>query len=231
MHSLLIVIPAHNEQKTIADIVSRSKAAVSADVLVVDDASTDNTAALASESGAIVVGHLRCMGAWRAMQTGFLYACQNRYEHIVTIDADGQHHPEVIRQLLATVSSDYEVVIGSNPQRVSLARKVAWAVLRKVSGLPVTDLTSGLRVYSAASLQLMLSRGSSLLEFQDLGVLMLLNQNGFKLKEIDVPMSSRSDGKSRIFYSWLKVFDYMLSTFLLCVAKIDLKSRLGSTAK
>uniref|UniRef100_A0A486XWZ5 Glycosyl transferase n=1 Tax=Rheinheimera sp. BAL341 TaxID=1708203 RepID=A0A486XWZ5_9GAMM len=231
MSSILIVIPAYNEQATIAEIVLRCRASSEADVVVIDDASVDNTSVLAEQSGAIVIRHLRCMGAWRAMQTGFLYAVHHRYDKVVTIDADGQHHPEVITQLLTSLSGEQEVVIGSNPQRVSLARKLAWSVLRKVSGLAVTDLTSGFRVYTAACLQLMLSRGSSLLEFQDLGVLMLLNQNGFRLTEIQVPMSDRQSGKSRIFYSWFKVLDYMLSTFLLCLAKIHLKSRIGSAAK
>lgn len=231
MHQLLIVIPAYNESATIADIVSRCKAAVAADVLVINDASADDTAILAQQAGANVITHLRCMGAWRAMQTGFLYACHQRYKFVVTIDADGQHHPEVINRLCEAVSSENQVIIGSNPQRVSFARKMAWMVLRKVSGLNITDLTSGFRLYSEDALQLMLSRSGALLEFQDLGVLMLLKQHNFALKEVQVPMSERADGQSRIFFSWLKVFDYMLSTLVLCVAKFQLSSPVSKGTK
>jgi glycosyltransferase involved in cell wall biosynthesis len=222
MSQVLIVIPAHNESATITDIVARCLATVAADVLVVNDASSDNTASLARQAGALVIDHLRCMGAWRAMQTGFLYACRQRYDYVVTIDADGQHHPEVIVDLLAAVKSKQQVIIGSNPQRVSVARKIAWSLLRRVSRLRVADLTSGFRVYSAEALHVMLSRSAAILEFQDLGVLMLLQQQDFKIIEIPVPMSARQHGQSRIFFSWLKVFDYMASTLVLCVAKFHL---------
>lgn len=228
MPPLLIIIPAHNESATIADIVKRCRAAVTADILVIDDASTDNTALLAEQAGANVVRHLRCMGAWRAMQTGFLYACHQRYQFVVTIDADGQHHPEVISELFAAATSTQQVIIGSNPQRVSLARKFAWDLLRRVSGLKVVDLTSGFRVYNIEALQLMLSKSGALLEFQDLGVLMLLQRHDFQLKEVSVPMSERAFGQSRIFFSWFKVFDYMLSTLVLCLAKNQLGSSAGN---
>ncbi|WP_337878999.1 glycosyltransferase family 2 protein [Rheinheimera sp.] len=222
---ILIVIPAVNEEATLFDVINRCYASVDATVLVVDDGSTDGTSDVAKGSGAIVVRHLRQMGAWRAMQTGFVYAASHGYNTVITIDADGQHHPEVLQELLNCRNTDAELIIGSCPGRGSLYRQFAWWLLRQLSGVQIRDLTSGLRVYSKDAIGLMIQKGASLLEFQDLGVLMLLQQQGFKLVEKEVQMSPRTKGKSRIFFSWSRVSYYMLTTCFLCISKLNLRTR------
>ncbi|WP_419569488.1 glycosyltransferase family 2 protein [Rheinheimera sp.] len=222
---ILIVIPAVDEEATLFDVIRRCYASVDATVLVVDDGSSDSTSDVAKAAGALVVRHLRQMGAWRAMQTGFVYAASHGFNTVITIDADGQHHPEVLQGLLDCRNTDAELIIGSCPGRGSLYRQFAWWLLRRLSGVRVHDLTSGLRVYSKDAIALMLQKGASLLEFQDLGVLMLLQQQGFTLVEKDVQMSPRAKGKSRIFFSWSRVSYYMLTTCFLCISKLSIKAR------
>lgn len=231
MNPYLIVIPAFNEAATIGDIVRRCRDALPADVLVIDDASDDDTAAIARAQGARVVRHLRTMGAWRATQTGFLYAAKHRYQYIMTIDADGQHHPEVLPELLAAVDGDSNVVLGSCIERASQLRRVAWRMLRRASGLRIQDLTSGMRVYPGDVPELLLSHGASILDFQDLGVLILLEREGYQLCEVPIAMSEREVGQSRIFFSWARVFEYMLVTLLLSVAKHALPFRQRKTKR
>ena len=103
---VLAVIPAHNEASTVADVVRGVIAHVGCDVLVVNDASSDDTAARAREAGATVIDLPLNLGAWGAVQTGMRYAQRNRYGTVLTLDADGQHHPEELPLMLATLEED-----------------------------------------------------------------------------------------------------------------------------
>lgn len=217
---LLAVIPAWNEESTVYDVVNRVKKEVGCDVVVVDDGSTDNTAANARKAGAVVLHLVTRLNAWGAMQTGIRYALKHGYRTVVTLDADGQHLPETIPFLLAPfIEQQAEVVIGAFPQRGSTARHFAWSFFRTLTGLNYEDLTSGLRIYSHNAIKLLSSRDATLLDFQDLGVLMLLRKSGLNIVEIPVTMNQRQIGKSKIFQSWFSVFGYMLQSFILCLAK------------
>ena len=124
--SILAVIPARNEAATVADVVRRTLTTGLCDVLVVDDASIDGTATLAREAGATVITVPFCLGAWGATQTGMRFATRNRYQAVLTLDADGQHHPEELPKLLSLLRrSGANVIIGTYARRMSAARKVA----------------------------------------------------------------------------------------------------------
>ena len=98
--NLLIVMPAYNEAATIGPLISELKQRYPFDIVVVDDASTDDTAAVARKAGARILSHVRGLGAWKATQTGFRYAYNHEYQGVITLDADGQHLPDQIEQLL-----------------------------------------------------------------------------------------------------------------------------------
>ena len=225
---VLVVIPAYNEAATVAEIVRRVIAHAACDVVVVNDASSDDTSAQARAAGAAVIDLPLNLGAWGATQTGMRYAQRNRYATVVTLDADGQHHPESLPAMLAALEQDeVDVVIGTYTQRLSVAKRVAWWYFRLLTGLPVQDFTSGLRAYSRRAARALASREASLLDYQDMGVLMLLYQKGFRLRELPTVMSPRKSGMSRVFASWFVVARYMLHTTVLCFARLDVRGRIS----
>jgi len=224
---VLVVIPAYNEAATVAEVVRDVIANAVCDVVVVNDASSDDTAAQARRAGAAVIDLPLNLGAWGATQTGMRYAQRNRYDAVVTFDADGQHHAESLPTLLAALEAgNADVVIGTYAQRLSTAKRIAWWYFRMLTGLPVQDFTSGLRAYSRRAARTLASREASLLDYQDMGVLMLLYQKGFLLRELETPMSPRKAGMSRVFTSWSVVARYMLHTTVLCFARLDVRGRI-----
>jgi len=225
--SSLAVIPARNEAATVADVVRRTLATGVCDVLVVDDASHDETAALAAYAGATVVSLPFSLGAWGATQTGMRYAQRNLYRNVITLDADGQHHPEELPRLLKELHrSGANVVIGTYFQRMSAARRIAGRYFRLLTRIDVQDFTSGMRAYDRRAVRALASREASLLDYQDMGVLMLLSKKGLVLQETPTPMSLRRSGGSRVFASWLLVARYMLHTTVLCFAQLGVRARI-----
>ncbi|MCB2184358.1 MAG: glycosyltransferase family 2 protein [Desulfobulbaceae bacterium] len=219
---LLAVIPAWNEEATVGEVISRLQKTVGCDIIVVDDASTDRTAEIARKAGALVLTLVTRLGAWGAMQAGLRYGLRHGYRCAVTLDSDGQHLPETIPEMLDSVlNNQAEAVIGACPQRGSTARHIAWAFFRTITGLRYEDLTSGLRIYGYRAMKLLASRQATILDYQDLGVLMLLRKANIRVTEVPVMMKQRQTGKSRIFNSWFTVFFYMLHSFILCIAKAE----------
>ena len=218
---LLAVIPAYNEAATVEAVVRGVISTLACDVLVVSDASDDDTAALARAAGAQVIELAWRLGAWGATQTGMRYAWRKRYARVLTLDADGQHHPQELPRLLAGQQRSHaDVTIGTCTQRLSIAKRMAWRYFRLLTGIGVQDFTSGLRVYSRRAVRVLASPEASLLDYQDLGVLMLLRKKGLSLHEMPTLMSPRCTGGSRVFSSWLMVARYMMHTTVLCFAQI-----------
>lgn len=217
----MILIPAHNEAASIARVVREARRHCDAPVVVIDDASTDGTADLACAAGAILLPLRIRLGAWGAIQTGLKLAEQEGWPLAVTMDADGQHEAAHVAKLLAPIQAgEADVVIGACPARASPPRWLAWRYFRWLTGIPLEDITSGFRAYNRAAIQRLTRADASLLDYQDVGVIMLLNRHGLRLREVAVPMQSREDGPSRIFGSRWAVTRYMLHTSLLCLAQL-----------
>ncbi|HVR51759.1 MAG TPA: glycosyltransferase, partial [Pseudorhodoferax sp.] len=208
---LLIVIPARDEAATIGTVVHTVRAAGWLDVLVVDDQSQDGTGDLAAAAGARVLRPVLSVGAWGAMQTGLRYGLAHGYEAVVTMDADGQHEVGEIPLLLAS-RARAELVIGAYPERASVARQIAWHWFRRLAGFELRDLTSGFRYYGQRAMRLLASSEATLLDYQDLGTLLMLRRAGLRIEEVPVSMNLRAVGKSRIFHSWPSVGRYMAVT-------------------
>jgi glycosyltransferase involved in cell wall biosynthesis len=142
-----VVIPAFNEEEAIGDVVAGLRAAAAwAEVLVVDDGSTDQTGERAAAAGARVVRHPYNKGNGAAVKTGLREA---RSQVVLLIDADGQHPPaEAVR--LASRVGDYDMVIGARargdqPALRALGNAVFQALASWLTGRDVPDLTSGFR--------------------------------------------------------------------------------------
>lgn len=215
---LLVVIPARDEAATIGAVVRAVRAAGWRDVLVIDDHSEDGTGALAEAAGACVLRPVLPMGAWGAMQAGLRYGVLHGFTEVVTMDADGQHEVDEIPQLLAA-RGQADLVIGAYPERASVARRIAWRWFRHLAGFELRDLTSGFRYYNRETMGLLASGAATLLDYQDLGTLVMLRRAGLRIAEVPVAMNPRAAGKSRIFHSWFSVGRYMAVTTLMCLAR------------
>jgi glycosyltransferase involved in cell wall biosynthesis len=221
---LLVVIPALNEADCIGDVITQARAYPGVHVLVIDDGSMDNTAAVALLHGASVVSAPLWQGAWGAIQTGIRFAVRNGYSGVVTMDADGQHEPGYLPQLIAA-AKDADVVIAACPSRGSRMRHVAWTYFRFLTGLSFDDLTSGFRYYNARACRLLAREEATLLDYQDIGVLLLLRRADLRIAEVAVGMNPRKSGASRVFSSWWTVGRYMAETSLLCLARWNQPSK------
>jgi len=221
---LLVVIPALNEAACIGGVIAELKRFAGVHVLVVDDGSSDDTAAVAMLHGATVARAPLWQGAWGAIQTGIRHAVRHGYAGVVTMDADGQHEPAYMPQLIEAARGA-DVVIAACPSRGSRMRHVAWAYFRFLTGLSLDDLTSGFRYYNARACRLLAREEATLLDYQDIGVLLLLRRAGFRIAEIAVAMNPRKSGASRVFSSWGTVARYMAETTLLCLARWNQPAR------
>ena len=218
--STIIVIPAKNEESSVAGVIELALHLTGSTVLLVDDASTDNTAREARKAGAKVLSLATGLGAWGALQTGIRYAVKHGYQFVITMDADGQHDARELRTLIAPVfAGDADVAIGGCTDRASGLRKFAWAYLRKLSGLTLEDITSGFRAYDRKAMELLASREATLLEYQDIGVLAMLLEHAMRIREVPVSMELRTAGHSRVFSSWFMVAYYMLQASILGISK------------
>jgi len=222
-NKLAVLIPALNEEKNIREVIQGVKKATSGQIVVIDDASSDATVRVARQEGATVLPLLLRLGAWGATRTGIRYADQYQFEIVVTMDADGQHLPDAITALTSLIlSNQADVVIGSCIERGSLPRKLSWLFFRKLTGLDIRDLTSGFRAYNAAAMAALKTSDTALLDYQDIGVLLVLHKAGFRILEVPVRMCPRLSGHSRVFSSWWAVFRYMVITLILCLSKMDM---------
>jgi hypothetical protein len=229
--SCLAVMPARDEAPTVGTVVEGVRRTLGCQVLVVDDASSDGTAAAARAAGAAVLTLPLGLGAWGATQAGIRYAKRNGFQGVITLDSDGQHLPESLPLLLEAQARDgANVVIGTCVSRLSRAKRVAWRYLRLLTGLPLTDFTSGLRLYDASAIDLLAGQEASLLDYQDVGVLMLLSRGGLRIAATPVTMLPRRAGHSRVFASWPVVAKYMMHTTVLCIAQLDPARRSTRTA-
>lgn len=215
---VLIVIPARNEAATIGTVLQHLKAAGWNDVLVINDQSTDDTGAIARAAGARVLNPALPMGAWGGMQAGIRYALRNGYRAVITMDADGQHEVQEIPTLLHA-RDQADLVVGAFPERASRLRQAAWHWFRQLAGFDLRDLTSGFRLYNRDVMSVLASRDATLLDYQDLGALLLIRRADLAIMEVPVSMNLRMAGKSRIFNSWFSVARYMAATTLLCLAQ------------
>ncbi len=220
----IVIIPAYNESRDIAHVIADIQKHSNFPVVVVDDASTDDTIVKAREAGAVVVPLAVQLGAWGATQTGLRYALKNDYSYAITMDADGQHLAESLPALLQPIiNKEADVTIGSCTQRGSKMRKIAWTLMKRISGLRLEDLTSGFRVYDRRAIRRLAAWQATLLEYQDVGVLAMLQASGMRIKDVEVSMVPRRSGVSRIFYSWTSVMYYMSYTLLLSFTKRGMK--------
>ena len=206
MTRIVAVVPAFDEAGAIASVVAGIHAFdPGIDVVVVDDGSTDATAAIASAAGAAVVRLPFNLGIGAAVQTGFRYALERDYDLAVRLDGDGQHDPAHLSRLLDPVAHDEaDVVTGSRFRdldggyRPPLARRlgISWfaRLVSLVSGQRVTDTTSGFQALNRKGIALFAS------DYPEVEATVLVLKHKLRLVEVPVEMREREHGSSSITF-------------------------------
>ena len=202
----LILLPAHNEEAHIASVIAGVReAAPGADIAVVDDGSTDGTAACAERAGARVLPLPFNLGYGVALQTGYKFALEQGYRYLVQMDSDGQHDAHGIASLLERVQRGAcDICVGSRflvgeTYRVPQIRRVGMVIFRRVASLilgqTITDPTSGFQAMNRRVLEFF-AKDAYPTDYPDTDVLVMLYHHGFRIAEAPVVMYAADTGKS-----------------------------------
>ncbi|MCL4397649.1 glycosyltransferase family 2 protein [Patescibacteria group bacterium] len=188
----LIVVPAHNEEKKIGEVIGDLQSYGYRDILVVDDGSTDQTSKVAAEKKATVLRHVVNRGLGAALGTGFEYARRKGHELLITFDGDGQHKAKDLEKLILPIKNEQaDVVIGSrliNPRGMPLAR----TAVNYASNLATlllyhiwtTDTTSGLRAFNRQAIEKIAIKTDRMEVSNEF--FMEIRRNNLRLKEISI---------------------------------------------
>jgi hypothetical protein len=159
------------------------------------------------------------MTTWGSLQTGIRYALAQGFESVITIVADGRYEVEEIPALLkADPSAD--VVVGYFEERHSQTRRIAWQWLRLVTGFPLRDFVSGFRLYRHSALRIVAAPDATLLDYQDIGTLLLMRRAKLGIAEVALPMHTNKPDRSRMFQSWANAIRYVAVSTLLGLAHL-----------
>ncbi|MGA2469291.1 MAG: glycosyltransferase family 2 protein [Solirubrobacteraceae bacterium] len=232
MNRYIAIVPAHNEVGAIADTIREIHAAAPQfDVLVIDDGSSDATAASALGAGARVVRLPFNLGIGAAVQSGYIYARRHGYQVAVQVDGDGQHDPRDIPRLLEALQADPQAhfVIGSRflgpptGDRSTPFRRVGIALFARVVSLlthqRVTDPTSGFRMTDRTGIELFARDYPS--DYPEVEAIVLAHRHAMPARELAVTMRPRTSGTSRIS---APVSVYYLVKVLLALAVTVLRA-------
>ena len=195
----IVCIPAYNEELKINDIVKKSLPYVDK-VIVCDDGSTDDTAALAKKAGAVVISHEKNQGYGATISTLFDYCRKNNAEIMVTLDGDGQHNPDQIPDLINVIlKHKVDVVIGSRslkddkdlPSYRKTGIKIITSTINSATNLKVTDSQSGFRAYSKEAIDLIHPTESGMGISTE--ILVKISNNGLSMAEVPITVSYIGD--------------------------------------
>lgn len=205
-----IVIPALNEEFSIGDVIK--KCLNFGIPIVVDDGSSDNTAEVARREGAEVVSHEFNAGYDAALNSGFIKADNLKCDFVVTIDADGQHNPEILGQIISLLEKHAEIVICIRDSHQRIA-EYCFALLTKAL-YGISDPLCGLKGYRM-SIYKALGHFDS---YNSIGTELALFsvRSGYQLQQIPIVVQERNDLPrfGRKLYANYKIFRAMLLSFV-----------------
>lgn len=176
------------------------------DYIIVNDGSTDKTGELLDKNEFNHIDLPINLGIGGAMQTGYRYALDHGYDYAIQLDADGQHNPSDLVNLIDEIKkTDYDMIIGSrfvekSEYKGSLSRRIGiyyfYRVIHLLTKLKITDPTSGYRIVNRKVIESFSKYYPS--DYPEVEVLVNLARKNFKIKEIKVEMNQRQGGKSSI---------------------------------
>jgi glycosyltransferase involved in cell wall biosynthesis len=208
----VVFIPAWNEEKSLPAVLDELRTGLpEANVLVIDDGSTDRTAELAAAMGAIVVSFGENRGLRAGIAAGYREAAERGYAFCGRVDADGQHPVDELQRLLSLVRSDAcDVAVGSrfasgdgydaDRYRPAPARRFGIGLLQKAMhvrlGTPFHDPTSGMAAVNRSAMPVMAEPYVS--GAPEVEALLRLREAGLRVQEVAVHMRAREHGESKL---------------------------------
>ena len=234
----LIFIPAFNEEKTIYDVVLGVKEIMpDADILVIDDGSSDNTRCYALKAGANVFSLPFHAGGPIVIITAYLIALSNNFSFLLKIDGDGQHDPKDLLKLYKCLANDEaDIIIGSrympggqDQEANSLIKRMGRAFTSTlidfaIKNMKITDATSGLRGWNKKALNTLIS-----FYFEENTIIpedsvfwpyetIIANKKGLRIKEVPITVKPRKYGRSKS-YTTIRMIRYFIDlTFTVITA-------------
>lgn len=201
------IVPAYNEQASVAGVVREIRAVdPDVDIVVVDDGSSDRTAALARRAGAVVLQLPYNLGIGGAMQAGYKYALEHGFDVAVQVDGDGQHDPTEIPRLLGPLlDGRADMVVGSrfldeNGYRATIGRMLGIRLFARLVSLivrqRVTDTTSGFRAVNRHGIALFARDYPN--DYPEVESTVLVFRHRLRRVEVPVRMRERWAGQSSI---------------------------------
>ena len=237
---LVAVVPAWNEAGAIGGVIDEIRAFdPRIDVVVVDDASTDDTVDVARAHGAKVLALPFNVGIGGAVQTGFRYARDEGYEVAVRLDGDGQHAAEELGKLLAPIrAGDADLVIGSRfvdpagTYRPPFARRMGIRIFARLvsllGGQKVTDTTSGFSALDRTAIELFATEYPH--DYPEVESTLVALRSGLRLAQVQVDMRERQAGTSSI--TFVRSLYYIVKVMLaLLVASLRRYPRLEAAQR
>lgn len=243
---LLIIIPAYNEANTIRELLEKLEQpgiAEIADVLVMNDASSDATNWVTKSRHHMVVTHVFNLGYGSALQLGYKYAIRKGYRYVIQMDADGQHDvcnilPIYNRLKTKDSAGNYpDIVIGSRFMEgstsfpISGMKKIAFVLfrflIRMFTGKKITDPTSGLQGLNWRTVLYYSKYDHFDDKYPDANMVLQMLLLGFHVEEIPAVMHSRTEGKSMhsglkpVIYMFRMMFSVLAVFIRVRVLKID----------
>ena len=212
MSDTIVFVPAWNEEDSLPAVLDELRSGLpSADVLLVDDGSTDRTAEIAAERGAEVLSFGENRGLRAGIAAGYTYAHEHEYAFAGRVDADGQHPVDELARLLEIVrAGEADVAVGSRfatgagygayRYEPSPSRRFGTAVLRRAMraalGRPFQDATSGMYAVNARAMPILAEPYES--GAPEVESLLRLEEAGLTVVEVPVHMRERASGESKL---------------------------------
>ncbi len=230
------IVPAYNEARNLPRVADALRTrAPQCDVCVIDDGSTDATAAVAASLGFTVLPLPLNLGIGGAVQAGYLWAHQQGYDVAVQIDGDGQHDPAYLDALLAPIlEGRADLVLGSRflsrgGYRSTAVRRagityLAW-FLRLRCGVRVTDPTSGFRAANRDAIALFARHYPS--DYPEPEAIAFAYRAGLRIAEVPVQMTERAHGASSITAGWMLYYLVKVSLALVLLPQRSGPARHG----
>ncbi len=234
---IAVLIPAYNEAGSIERVVHGiQETNPGVDIVVINDGSADQTAALAEKAGATVLSLAVNLGYGAALQTGYKFAVKQGYDYTVQIDGDGQHDPRFIDKLISELKDGADVAIGSrflgnlgkydNPALRQLGMTFFRFLIYLFIKRKITDPTSGFQALNRRVVEFFATSQQYPSDFPDADIIILLHYAGFSVAEVPVVMYNSETGKS--MHSGLKPIYYIIKMLLSIYAVLFGKERLAN---